>query len=294
MSNIDCSACTDLREYAPNFVQNGVDATVCGSLMNNHGLNPSLTSLHSNCEDLHDVNDCLIGRMTDELEAYDVCDWKEFMQKHNSNLYELLKALICSDCGQWARIETLCALIMNSVAPNLGLYGVLPNSYGNNNPTHRGGQLEGGWVTERVPTSEEMHGADWRSSVVGIRFDKFIGTDCNGVLRTFMWYAPVFINHVLSPATPVGATLWSVDHDTAMSWGVPEAFWRAYSVSSWTWFAGFHVFTGSAYLPIAIMMRVNPETNRLELRYMGTLVGAALPANGIIETEATIERVLAI
>lgn len=104
MSTIDCSACNDLREYAPNFVQNGTNEEVCASLMNNTGLNPGLTVLHDNCEDLHDVNDCLIGRMTDELEAYDVCDWKDFMKKHNSNLYELLKAIICNDCGLWIKL----------------------------------------------------------------------------------------------------------------------------------------------------------------------------------------------
>lgn len=99
MSTIDCSACNDLRNYAPNFVQNGVDDIVAASLKNNTGLNPGLAVLHNDCEDLNDVNDCLIGRMTDELEAYDVCDWKDFMKKHNSNLYETLKAMIAALCG---------------------------------------------------------------------------------------------------------------------------------------------------------------------------------------------------
>jgi len=111
MSVIACDACNNLREYAPNFVQNGTNEEVCTSLMNNTGLNPGLTVLHNNCDDLHDVNDCLIGRMTDELEAYDVCDWKDYEKKHNSNLYELLKAIICSDCGQWSKLSALCSSI---------------------------------------------------------------------------------------------------------------------------------------------------------------------------------------
>lgn len=113
MSNISCDACNNLREYAPNFVQNGVTDDVCASLENNTGLNPGLTVLHDNCEDLHDVNDCLIGRMTDEVEAYDICDWKDFTKKFLGNLYETLKALICSMCGLWARVDTLCAAIAN-------------------------------------------------------------------------------------------------------------------------------------------------------------------------------------
>lgn len=111
MSVISCDACNELRQNASNFVQNGVDNTVCASLMNNTGFNPSLTVLHDNCEDLHNANDCLIGRMTDELEAYDVCDWKDFSNKYMSNLYEMLKAIICSDCGEWAKITALCESI---------------------------------------------------------------------------------------------------------------------------------------------------------------------------------------
>lgn len=109
MSNISCNACNDLREYAPNFVQNGVDSTVATSLLNGTGLNPSLAVTHSNCEDMKDVIDCLIGRMTDELEAYDVCDWKDFNDKFMSNLYETLKAMVMNEC----RIDLLCASIDN-------------------------------------------------------------------------------------------------------------------------------------------------------------------------------------
>ena len=113
MSTIQCDACNELRNYAPNFVHNGTNEEVCASLMNNTGLNPGLTVLHDNCEDLHDVNDCLIGRMTDELDAYDVCDWQDFMKKHNSNLYETLKAMICNECGLWI---SLCESLDNILA----------------------------------------------------------------------------------------------------------------------------------------------------------------------------------
>lgn len=108
MSTISCDACDTLRQQAPEFVQNGVTDNVAASLKNNTGLNPALTVLHDNCTDLNNVNDCLIGRMGDEIKAYDNCDWKEFMGKFTPNLYETLKAIIMSDCGEWSKLDLLC------------------------------------------------------------------------------------------------------------------------------------------------------------------------------------------
>lgn len=120
MSTINCDSCANLREYAPEFVQNGVTDTVAASLKNNTGFNPALTVTRDDCEDLNDANDCLIGRMQDEVEAYDVCDWKEFMSKLLPNQYELLKAIIANDCGQWAMLDRLCS----------GLDGLARSFYG--------------------------------------------------------------------------------------------------------------------------------------------------------------------
>lgn len=113
MSQPSCDACTELREYAPEFVMNGVTDNVCASLGNNTGLNPALSPRHTNCEDMKDVVDCLIGRKVQELEKLDVCDWKDFMSGFGPNLYETLKAMVCGDCGQWTRIENICNSIDN-------------------------------------------------------------------------------------------------------------------------------------------------------------------------------------
>lgn len=107
MSDINCNACEELREYAPDFVQNGVTTTVCNSMKNDTGINPNVSVTHTDCEDLNDVNDCLVGRMDDELEAYDTCDWKKFMHKFIPNLYTLLKLMICAICGLWVNIHDL-------------------------------------------------------------------------------------------------------------------------------------------------------------------------------------------
>ena len=104
---LNCNACDDLREYAPDFVQNGVTTTVCNSMKNDTGINPTATVTHTDCEDLDTANDCLVGRMDGELEAYDQCEWKKFMHKLLPNLYTVLKLMICAICGLWVNVHQL-------------------------------------------------------------------------------------------------------------------------------------------------------------------------------------------
>ena len=99
----NCNACSDLQEDSADFVQHGVTSTVCNSLKNDTGLNPS--SGHDDCEDLDTANDCLIGNMEDEVEYHDVCEWKEFMPNFIHNLWSMLKIMICSICGMWTQIH---------------------------------------------------------------------------------------------------------------------------------------------------------------------------------------------
>ncbi len=106
MSQIQCDACTDLRDYAKEFVAHGVTENVAASLAENTGLNPDLTVLHEDCEDMADVVDCLVGRMTD-VDQYSNCDWKEYAGKLVPNLYEVLKAINAVDCGQWEKLKML-------------------------------------------------------------------------------------------------------------------------------------------------------------------------------------------
>ena len=108
---LNCNACDDLREYAPDFVQNGVTTTVCNSMKNDTGINPTATVTHTDCEDLDTANDCLVGRMDGELEAYDQCEWKKFMHKLLPNLYTVLKLMICAICGLWVNVHQLWAEI---------------------------------------------------------------------------------------------------------------------------------------------------------------------------------------
>lgn len=107
MSTINCSSCDELRNNASVFVTSGVTEETCTSLENNTGFNPHLEVQHDDATDLHDANDCLIGMMDAQIEAYEVCDWKEYMHKFVRNLYELLKAIICSLSGLWKKVTTM-------------------------------------------------------------------------------------------------------------------------------------------------------------------------------------------
>lgn len=104
-AELNCSACEDIRESAPNFTVNGLGDDECTSLQNNTGLNP--TSGHDDCTDLNNLNDCLIGNMAIEVNSYNNCDWKQFAKDFISNLWTTLKAMICSICGLWTNVECL-------------------------------------------------------------------------------------------------------------------------------------------------------------------------------------------
>lgn len=108
MKEIDCEVCEDLASYATDLVSNGeVTEKVCTSIANDTGLNPDLPVLHTDCEDLEDLNDCLIGRPEQDLERYDNCEWRKFMRKYISNLHTFNKAVLCALCGIWKNIHNL-------------------------------------------------------------------------------------------------------------------------------------------------------------------------------------------
>lgn len=106
-----CEACEELRQEVPQLVCNGFDDDMCASLKNDTGL--SATSGHNDCTDLNNLNDCLIGNMADELELYEVCDWKTYTKMLVGNIWTTLKAIICAICGIWTNIHNLWDTINN-------------------------------------------------------------------------------------------------------------------------------------------------------------------------------------
>lgn len=137
MANYNCSACDDLRNDAPNFVVNGLTDTEIASLKNNTGLNPS--NNNKDCEDLNNMNDCLIGNMEEEVELYDVCDWKTYMTQFVPNIWTMFAGIIAAICGIWTnisnlwkmanRIDCLVDYMMKGADFEFGEYTQTGNSY---------------------------------------------------------------------------------------------------------------------------------------------------------------------
>lgn len=103
-TELNCSACEDLRQISPNLVINGFTDDMCTSLQNNTGLEPS--SGNDDCTDLNNMNDCFIGNMEKEVDSYAVCDWKTFMKRFIPNLWTTLKGIICAICGLWENVDS--------------------------------------------------------------------------------------------------------------------------------------------------------------------------------------------
>lgn len=148
MSRLACDACDNLRENAADFVNAGVTSAICDSLHDNTGLNPNLSPLHQNEEDLHDANDCLIGTMDEQVEMYQACDWKEYMHKFVRNLYETLKAIICWLGGVQDRQNDICATVDALV--DIGIEDVEDISGTLESVIHDEGTRPGGGASLRV------------------------------------------------------------------------------------------------------------------------------------------------
>lgn len=106
---LNCSACEDLREVSPEFALNGLTDDMCENLADNYGL--AKNDGRYSCDDLHDMNDCLVGSMAREVDSYANCDWKKFAKDFIPNLWTTLKGIICTICGIWVFIKKLQCLV---------------------------------------------------------------------------------------------------------------------------------------------------------------------------------------
>lgn len=235
MSNIDCQACSELRDYAPNFVQNGVTGEIALSLSKNTGLNPNLTVLHENCEDLTDVNDCLVGRMGQEVEAYESCDWKDYMKKLVPNLYELNKAMIAGDCGQWDRLAELCEKLEMYNNPSPTRYGLMP---------HLGAARGGiGTIATKngqpliVISPESADPVNAGEIGIGIRYATMEFTKCDNVTREMCeWLVPATYLSRLSPNVEEGDIVWYATKAEVQSvCSFSDFLWNLFTIDSFTW-----------------------------------------------------------
>lgn len=271
MANTNCEACTELQQYASEFVQNGVTAEVCASLKNDTGFSPS--SGHDDDEDLNNAVDCLIGNMASEIEAYDTCDWKDYMRKFVPNLFNVLKAMLCDIAGLRNDIDEVCELVNAVNTHPVNRYGILNNDAGDQHPERRGGTLaqKSGKTILKARDHSELSEASWKGQNVGLQWGLLRNINCEGACREYEWVYPDFTGYRFNDdvTLAVGDVLWYASKSTVRGWGFTEALWTAYSTSSWTW----HDYSvgGSQKGLIWIKLAVNTSLDRLEITYEGIL-----------------------
>lgn len=268
MSQINCEACEDLKTYAPDFVANGVTKNVCTSLQNNTGLGAN--GSHTNCDDLDDANDCLVGQLSEEIDAYDTCEWKDYMKQFAPNVHTMLKAMICSDCGEWSNIESIndkltdiCKLLESVVAPPLADYAVLPLSTGRS-------------VGTAVASRVRFHADDGtlnpytkHSQGIGISYAKLAVTSCvTGKRRVYEWIQPKIYMTYIKEGTKDGDVLWYAKRsDIQAASGFTDFLWKTFTESSWTW-NDSEVNNGSS-LGKGIYLKITVDPGNMGNDYIG-------------------------
>lgn len=110
MADRYCEACVTLQDDAPDFVQNGVTSAIDTRLRNDHGF-AAKSSVDTDCEALNLANDCLVGFMEDETEAYDTCEWKTWSARFAGNVHKVIDATISAVCGLWTKVHNLLSRV---------------------------------------------------------------------------------------------------------------------------------------------------------------------------------------
>lgn len=121
-----CYACDSLINHAPEFAEFGVTWTVCLSLKANTGFNPDASPVYDDYMDLDLATDCLLGGLSEEIEAAEACDWKSYTHKFIENTYNIIKGIVCAIGGIWDKIGEIVVKEIqteNRLNAILGAYG---------------------------------------------------------------------------------------------------------------------------------------------------------------------------
>lgn len=290
MSTIDCNACDNLRENAPEYVMNGTTNAICNSLKNDTGLNPNLSTLHTNAEDLHDINDCTIGRMAQEIEGYEICDWKEYMGKYVPNNYELLKAMICSQDGLWTNMHDLwdfarevCNKADQAMMPTGTAYGAFPYAT-NQNRVLGTINTKNGSPLMTVYNAEDILNVNNRPVAgPGIQLSVQTLSRCSdGACRKYVRVEPWFYGVYLNANAAIDDIIWyAPTADLLSKTGVPVDFLDTMRVNypgdanhggGWTWSTGIDLMGShkQAWLRLEIDPQNNFGEDYIVLRFTGT------------------------
>lgn len=273
MANINCESCAEIREIDSNLLVNGWSNTECTSFKNDTGLSPS--SGHNDCEDLSLLNDCLIGNMQSEIDAYEVCDWKDYIKKLVPNLWTVFSAVGCAICGLWTHMHALeestsnmCDLISAQMRHPVKIFGMTPNL---NIPAQTGGTIatKGGKpMLTPLARSEVSSDSAWLQQNVGFRYGVLKTKDCDGRCQSYEWIAPdLYAYRFNSQVTPAyDDMLWSIDKASVVGrMGMSQQMWAIREQNPLTWASDW---TAGRAL---IALRLSVENDRLVLRYRGAI-----------------------
>lgn len=270
MASKECKACTDLQTNAPDFAVNGVTSAVCTSLKNNTGLNAK--NKNNNCADMNGANDCLIGSLADDIERYDVCDWKTYMCKFVPNVHAIFKALICWLCGLEDRLKALidrvakleervadlanklndltkrvkdledasgnfCDMINDMMTPPALAYGILPSATSAGAKERRCGHIA---TKNGAPQATPIYPVPdiyVNSQNVGMKYGRKEVTNCKtGKCELREWIAPNFFWYNFGPNVMPGDIIWYISKaDAKREFGISDHLWQSFTESSWTW-----------------------------------------------------------
>lgn len=273
MANINCEACSEIREIDANLIVNGWSDTECASFKNNTGLSPS--SGHDDCTDLENMNDCLIGNLESEVDAYDVCDWKTFMKKFIPNLWTVISAIKCAICGLWTRLinlekkqDNMCDLIAAQLRHPVKIFGTTPNL---GVASQQGGSIatkNGVPIITPLARSEVASDDAWKQQNVGFRYGVLKTRDCDNKCKEYEWIAPDLYAYRFNEnvAPEYDDLIWSIDKASVLGrMGMSQQMWniREANPIQWTtdWAAGRAI----------IALRLSVENDRFCLRYRGAI-----------------------
>ena len=256
--DIECTVCDELVEIAPDLATyGGITDTMCNSLKNDTGLNPSLTVLHRDCEDFDKMNDCLIGRPDADLERYESCEWRKFMHKWIPNVHTMFKGLICAICGIWAnihslwdtlnralrriedledRVTDLCGLLNQQMNQNMDTYGILTGTGWGDVTAFTGGEIN---TVDGAPALLHPYTDYWDG--VGFWYKKSSFRNCEGEVKTYEWFQPYLREYSYNTQVAFNDCIYKCPVSKLREWGWTDSlismltdfpqWWQGYCVS---------------------------------------------------------------
>lgn len=280
--DIECTICDDLIETAPDLATEGeITETMCNSLKNDTGLNPTLNPVHRDCEDLELMNDCLIGRPDADLEKYDSCEWRKFMHKYIPNLHTMFNAFNCAICGIWSnihslwtqlnaavnriedledRVDDLCQLLSQQMNQNMDTYGILTGTGWGDVTAFTGGEINtiSGSPALLHPATDYWDG-------VGFWYKKSQFRNCDGEVKTYEWFQPYLREYSYNTQVQFNDCFYKCPVSKLREWGWTESLID--TLTNWPqWWQGYCVSWG-VYFTSTIYARI--INDNLELWVIG-------------------------